>query len=449
MEMTSARPGNPPAGSWRGRAHSIREIEHELSRIWAAAAQRPATDDETVERRDASRSPAEAASSARTEPETTARAGESANGRRATPRLPKVVEDAAEAALEQEEDARVRTRTRVLTLVVVATRPETEERALDAVNALASRHPSRAIILSPGDPDGPATIDAQIFARCQIAPGTTAETCTEEILIRTGGEIVQHLTGVVAPLLIHDLPAVLWWPDDPPIGSRPFRELLESSDRLLVDSGSFREDGAKRLVGLAAVVADGRAAVHDIGWMRLTLWRELVAGLFDHPLLLPELEHIRTIRIYLSQPGETLRVTKAACFAGWLGSALGWEIGSPMEKARGSDSLFGSFRHGRHQIKVEFRPVQAVGDRSMRSPGSLTRVELELGRGRYDIRARVTRAADHLLATADWSGARVTRRAGRLEPFGEAPYIAEALDSAGPDRIFERSLAMAARLVSQ
>src|SRR5687767_15476710 len=57
-------------------------------------------------------------------------------------------------------------------------------------------------------------------------------------------------------------------------------------------------------------------------------------------------------------------------------------------------SLMGAFRNGRHQIKVEFRPVQQVTDRSVRSPGSLTRVELEMGRGRHDIHARVTRAAD-------------------------------------------------------
>jgi glucose-6-phosphate dehydrogenase assembly protein OpcA len=431
--MMSGGPPNPEAPVWRARANSIRGIEEELSRIWATAARRP-----TDTQRAAPEGPSTAAAAALTE-------DAPSNGRRA-----KVQPDGRQPATGSDEDGvRVRTRTRVLTLIVVATKPETEERAFDAVNALASRHPSRAIILSPGDPDGPATIDAQIFARCQIAKGVSVETCTEEILLRTGGEIVQHLTGVIAPLLIHDLPAVLWWPDDPPIGSRPFRELLDSASRLLVDSGTFREDGSRRLVALAAVVAEGRPPVHDIGWMRLTLWRELVAGLFDHPLLLPELAHIRSLRIFVSRPGETFRITKAACFAGWLASSLGWEIAAPMETQRGSDSLAGAFRHGRHPIKVEFRPVQQVTDRSVRSPGSLTRVELELGRGRHDIRARVTRAADHLLATADWSGARVTRRAGRLEPFGEAPYIAEALDSAGPDRVFERSLAMAARLVAQ
>jgi hypothetical protein len=75
------------------------------------------------------------------------------------------------------------------------------------------------------------------------------------------------------------------------------------------------------------------------------------------------------------------------------------------------------------------------------------RVEMELGRRGHEMRARVTRQADHLLATAEWRGAQVTRRAGRLEPFGEAPYLAEALDSGGPDRIFEGALVRATRLL--
>src|SRR3972149_3535625 len=55
----------------------------------------------------------------------------------------------------EDPTVRVRTRTSVLTLVVVAVRPETVDRAMAVVSTLASRHPSRAIVLSPGDPDGP------------------------------------------------------------------------------------------------------------------------------------------------------------------------------------------------------------------------------------------------------------------------------------------------------
>ena len=351
--------------------------------------------------------------------------------------------------LDTARSVRVRMRTSVLTLVVIAPRPETAERALAAINALHQRHPSRAIVLSPGDPDGPAHMDAHIYAECKLSERTDAEMCTEQILVKTGGELSQHLSRVVTPLLIHDLPVVMWWPDDPPFGSRQFSEIVGTSDRLLVDSGTFHEDGGARLAGLATVVSDG-VAVSDIGWLRLTLWRELLAGLFDHPLLMRELDHIRYVRIDVSRPTSTLRLSKAVYYCGWLASRLGWEVKEPLSRSEDDqDMLIGSFRdRKRHEVKVELRPVRATLDGSQRAPGSLVRVDVEAERPRSTIRARITRQADHLLATADWNGAQVTRRAGQLEPFDETPFIAEALERPGMDKIFEGSLTRAVRFVS-
>ena len=413
MELLS--PTGPRANQrrWTARARSVHEIERELARIWASAA------DEV----------------GRTTLDHGTRAG-----LRGTPQLAARVPDTG--------DVRVRTRTSVLTLVVLAPRPETAERAMDAINLLAGRHPSRAIVVAPGDPDGPSTIDAQIFAQCHLSDRGFSETCTEQVLLRTGGEIDQHLPNVIAPLLIHDLPVVLWWPDDPPIGTRQFRDLLGMCDRLLVDSGAFRDDGAKRLSALGAVVAERTPVVYDIGWMRLALWRELLAGLFDHPLLAPELPAARALRIDVARPGEVFRVAKAAEFAGWLADRLDWQLVRPLARGKGSDVLTGAYRQGRHEVKVELRPATGASERGgLRSTGSLVKVELELG-GRGQIRARVARQADHLLATADWQGAQVSRRAGRLEPFGEAPFLADALDAGGPDRLFEAALGRAARLLS-
>ena len=343
---------------------------------------------------------------------------------------------------------RVRMRTSVLTLVVVAPRPEIAERALAAINALHQRHPSRAIVVSPADPDGPSTLDAHIYAECQVSDRSDAEMCTEQILIKTGGELSQHLSRVVTPLLIHDLPVVLWWPDDPAFGLRHFADVVGTADRLLVDSGSFNEDGGKRLAGLATVVSEG-VSVTDIGWLRLTLWRELLAGLFDHPLLTRELEHIRSVRIDFARPTSTVRVSKAAFYLGWLASRLSWEVARPLAHGRGDeDMLRGAFRVGRREIAVELRPVRATLDGSQRAAGSLVRVDIEATRAKSTVRARITRQADHLLATADWNGAQVSRRAGRLEPFDETPFIAEALERPGPDRNFEQALIRAVRLVS-
>lgn len=397
---------------WDARASSVEEIESELARIWGLAAHE-----------------------AETSGLTTAAAAEALGDRRVARRM------------DHAGDVRVRARTSVLTLVVVAGRPETLERALAAIGALAGRHPSRALILAPADPDGPAALDARLSLECTIRPTSMAETCAERILVQPRGETAQHLAGIVTPLLIHDLPAVLWWTDDPPLGSPQLRELAETCDELLLDSGTFRDDGRERLEALAAMIAGGRHAIHDIGWMRLNLWRELLGGLFDHPLLAPELGSLRSVRLDVLRPGTTMRLSKAACFAGWLASALRLEVARPLAPKRNSETLAGAWTDGRREIAVEFRPVPTAGAVAAPANGSLQRVELELGRGRRVVRARVTRQSDHLLATADWDGGEVARRAGTLEPFDEAPYVAETLDRLGRDRIFEDSVAQAARLL--
>lgn len=397
---------------WTARATSVAGIEKELARIWGAAA--------------------------RQSHEAHLSAGEVATVR-GDPHLA--------GRFDEPGDVSVRMRTSVLTLVVVAERPEVAERALDAVNELSSRHPSRALVIAPGDPDGPAWMDAAIYARCTIAERSRAETCTEQIVLKTGGEMDAHLAELVQPLLIHDLPVVLWWPDDPPVGRHRFLSLLKTCDRLLVDSGAFAGDGFTRLMGLVDVCASGSPVVHDIGWMRLTLWRELLAELFDHPLLAPELVTARTLRLDVLRPGGELRLAKPALYAGWLASVLGWQVTAPLAPQRGKEGLVGAFRSARGEVVIEVRPVEPGNEAGGRRAGSLARVEVELGSRSKPIRARVTRHPDHLLATADWAGAEVARRAGRREPFGEAPYIGEALDRAGQDRMLARAMASAVQLL--
>jgi len=411
-----ALPATPNAQRWHVRANSIGETVQRLSQIWGGVAREAQAEEMSESER----------TNLRSDPHLMGRFRE------------------ARSAADERSELRIRTRTSVLTLVVVAPAPETAERAMAAVSALAARHPSRSIVLSPSDPDGPAAFDAHIYAACQLAAGGTSEICTEEILIKTGGELAQHLGTAVAPLLIHDLPVVLWWPDDVPFGSRGFRQLAETCDRLLLDSGQFRDDGAQRLLGLQRAVREG-LVVHDIGWMRGMLWRELLAGIFDHPLLTRELASIRRLRIDVARPGNTTRLARAATFAGWLAAMLDWTVMEPMEPR--DERFHGMFRAGRREIPVEFRPVSVGVDGSIRSAGSLVRVEVEASHVKAMTRVRVTRQSDHLLATADWNGAQVARRAARLEPFDETPFLAEALDRTSRDRAFERALAVAARLL--
>ncbi len=392
---------------WHVRASSLSETIGQLSRIWGTLARQSLTD-------------------------------EMARAVHDDPRL---------AGSDRDPDAelRVRTRTSVLTLVVVAPTAEIQERATAAVAALASQHPSRAVIVAPMDPDGPSSFDAHIYAACQVPDRMTSEVCTEEILLRVGGELAQHVASTIAPLLIHDLPVVLWWPDDVPFDSSVLRELVAVADRLFVDSGTFRGDGVERLTGMARCLRSG-VVVHDIAWMRLLAWRELLAGLFDHPLLRPELRSIGAVRIDIARPGTQVRLTRAALFTGWIAAMLDWQVATPVSQV--TDGVWrGALRSGRREIPVEFRPVSAAIDGPVRAAGSLVRAELEAGRARTALRVRVTRQSDHLLGTADWNGAQVARRAARLEAFDEMPFLAEALDRSGHDRVFERALDRAVRLM--
>jgi glucose-6-phosphate dehydrogenase assembly protein OpcA len=350
------------------------------------------------------------------------------------------------ARAAQPGEMRVRTRTSVLTLVVVAPTPETQQRALATVGALASQHPSRAVIVAPVDPDGPSRFEASISAACQIPARMTSEVCTEEIVLRVGGELAQHLASTVAPLLVHDLPVVLWWPDDVPFESPVLRELVASSDRLFVDSSNFRDTGLERMVGMARTLRNG-FVIHDIAWMRLVLWRELFAGLFDHPLLQPELRTINGLRVDIARPGSVIRLNRAVLFAGWVATMLDWKVTKPLEL--GTDGIYhGAFRTGKRDIPIEIRPVSAPAGGTLRTAGSLVRAEVDAGRTRSTLRVRVTRQSDHLLGTADWNGAQVARRAARQEVFEEMPFLAEALDRTGRDRVFEASLARAVKLTA-
>jgi glucose-6-phosphate dehydrogenase assembly protein OpcA len=345
------------------------------------------------------------------------------------------------------EGVRVRTRTSVLTLVVVAPRPELVERAMATVAMLAKRHPSRAVVLSPADPDGPASFEAHIYASCQLPEKGASEICTEEILIKAGGELAQHLSSTVAPLLIHDLPVVLWWPDDVPFARADFRELAGEVDRLFVDSGHFRGHGLSRLVSMAGVVTAG-LVVHDVSWLRLMLWRELLASCFDHPLLVRELRHLRSIRVDVARPGGDVRLSRAVLFIGWLMSRLRLQVEKPLHEAA-DRSWQGVVRSGRRRIDIEIRPVEVEFSGAVRAAGSVVRVELEAHRADAETEVNVTRQADHLLATATWNGASVVRRASTLEPFDEAPYLAQSLDRTGHDRLFAQALAKCVGLIGE
>ena len=169
-----------PALAWRSRATTIDGIETELTRIWSQ------------------------------------------------PSLERDIDG------EGTPERHVGARTSVMNLVVVARRPEVGERCAAIIHDLTGRHPSRTLIVAPVDPDGPSWLDASIQAHCVLPSETAPATCAETIYLTCGGESGRHLEAIIAPLLIHDLPVTVWWPDELPFeahadGRGPRAHAIDSS----------------------------------------------------------------------------------------------------------------------------------------------------------------------------------------------------------------------------
>jgi glucose-6-phosphate dehydrogenase assembly protein OpcA len=151
------------------------------------------------------------------------------------------------------------------------------EAATETLAGLAERHPSRTILLFPRPNDERDALDAEVDLRCFLRGGEEREVCSEVISIRLCGKRASAPASVIQPLLVPDLPVFLRWRGECPWGASELEELVDVTDRLVVDSSEWPdvEWGYARL----AEILD-RVIVSDIAWARLEPWRLAVATLW-------------------------------------------------------------------------------------------------------------------------------------------------------------------------
>src|SRR5262249_10170475 len=158
-------------------------------------------------------------------------------------------------------------------------REEAEGRAiLDVVHDLGRGHPSRSLVMVlDADPDRRGL---DIDVRVHIVERNSHAVCFEDLAVRAHGPVTNHLDSVVEPLSLPDVPVALWWPSGLPELGDP---LLAVADRVIVDSRAA--GGIHRFPDVSAIAR--RVAAIDLSWIRLTPWRELMAGLFEGEMFRP------------------------------------------------------------------------------------------------------------------------------------------------------------------
>ena len=401
-------PPGQPVLRWRSRAHSIEEIETELARMWAQP-------DLTVD----------------------------VDG-------------------DGPSERHVAARTSVMHLVVIARRPEIGEHCASVIQQLTGRHPSRTLIVSSADPDGPSWLDAQLQAHCILPRVEAPETCAETIYLTCGGEAGRHLNAIVAPLLIHALPVTIWWPDEPAFGTEPANDLFEMGDRLVVDGSGWRGDGLIQLRRLAGLIDRLPLAISDFALIRQSRWREAIASVFDIPDFLPYLRHLRRIAVTYAvreDSTETTNIVKPVYHVAWLASRLAMDVraplapvnsparrsstrggrGSPIATAGGG--LGATLRLDRSDVGVVVRPVL-----SEMPPGTTLRIELLADWRGSELRADVTAEQEAVHARVWQDGVHALERGFNAPRRTEVDLLAESIEAIGHDRVATGATRMAAEL---
>ena len=229
---------------------------------------------------------------------------------------------------------------RVLNLVVVVDRGwrgEIENRLAN----VGRYHPSRTIVCAVEE--GRTTIDAL------VALGTEGEDedatpLRERVELFLGPRHLPHLDTIVDPLVVTDLPTVVWSPHRHP---EPVDALAGIAQVVLLDS--VEEPELDQAIARAAELAE-RAYVVDLAWLRGTPWRERIAASFDPPARRDELRTISgvTVRHHPSSAAAAVLVL------GWLASRLGWRPGSLV----GADGVLAGFARGRRgDVSLRLEPT--------------------------------------------------------------------------------------------
>jgi hypothetical protein len=134
-------------------------------------------------------------------------------------------------------------RTRVLTHTAWVP-PEWEAAARSVLEGLGERHPSRTILLLPDPESERDALDAEVDLRCFASGGPGRQVCSEIVAVWLRGRRAAAPASVVQPLLVSDLPAFLRWRGALPFGTPEVEQLLGVADRLVVDSREWPDPEA-------------------------------------------------------------------------------------------------------------------------------------------------------------------------------------------------------------
>jgi len=315
---------------------------------------------------------------------------------------------------------------RTLNLICVVdarSRAEITER----LRGLGRRYALRTIVCSVEPRRTQIGAVATIGSDTHPRPGEFA-VLRETVVLSVGERHLPHMESILDPLVVSDLPTVIWSPYD---RDDAVRALLPLAQVVLLDS--LREPIASAAIRRARGWL-GRTRVVDLAWLRTAPWRERLAATFEPVPLRADLGRIREVTVR-HHAGSAVA---ALLLVGWLAERLDWRL-RPLRRRGGRLEGVASAR--RHDVEIVLAPWP-----SQRVEG-LAGVTLEIGSGR---RLSLDRAPGGLLAHyRDDDG---EHRAWTLlgASRGETGILGEGIRQALlRDEVYDRAVAAAGTLAAE
>jgi hypothetical protein len=189
---------------------------------------------------------------------------------------------------------------------------------------------ARVSIASDGDP----------------APGQLA-LLRETVIVRLGDRHLDDLFTIADPLVVTDLPTLLWSPHG---HHEAVDALLSLAQATLVDS--IEEPIWRDAIDRATALSEHLYVV-DLAWLRSTPWRERVAAAFDPPQMRAELDALDAVSVR-HHPDSTVA---AMLFLGWLAARLDWKLehSEIVSQKAGEGLLSCTARAGAREIALKLK----------------------------------------------------------------------------------------------
>ncbi|MBA3992125.1 MAG: hypothetical protein C0469_01265 [Cyanobacteria bacterium DS2.3.42] len=343
-------------------------------------------------------------------------------------------------------------------IVLFSEDADAEVQASAVLDEVAIRHPSRAI-LAISRRAAEQRLEAWVSARCHMADAKSLkQICTEQITVRYDGEGTRELASVVSPLVIHDVPVVLWWRANRLDKGHlePFSRFI---DMLIVDSLRAADTNGfiKEMSGFSS--SHQGKPLFDLNWGRLIPWRRAIADAFSDaapPMSIPSLPGISKVTIAYAQEesakGSVNIPVQPLLLLSWLSTRLQWE----RKSAKFEGGKFSAqFANGAKSISASIEPF--ASDRL--SSGSVCSVIIEAETPcdgkviaeRMIAEQRAGSPCIYVLSDTDCqsngAGENVAASVENLVELTEARLMDFAMESQPDDAVFRQTLECTVKLV--